>query len=126
MKRVILLSGKLYYDLVKERESRDLTDSVALVRLEEISPFPFHELEEVLRPFRHAEEFMWVQEEPRNQGSWTHVRERIGEVLEAIGVEDGKNIEYRGRKESAVPAPGVGKLYGMQQKKVLEDAFEDL
>jgi probable 2-oxoglutarate dehydrogenase E1 component DHKTD1 len=62
-KRVILLSGKIYYEVLKERQSRNLNDSVALVRIEELALFPFKELEEALRLYTNATEYMWLQEE---------------------------------------------------------------
>src|SRR5258707_14618529 len=69
--RVILVSGKLYYDLVKEREVRGLGERVAIVRVEELCPFPFEALRQVLSGV--TSDVRWVQEEPRNQGAWTHV-----------------------------------------------------
>lgn len=63
-----------------------------------------------------------MQEEPRNQGVWPHVKERLDFVLKQVGW----NVEFRGRRESAVPAPGIGKMYGEQQKIVVESAFEGL
>lgn len=110
--------------MIKEREARGFTNAVAFVRIEEISPFPFQELEETLRRYRGADEFFYLQEEPRNQGSYSHVASRINPVLEAIGHDGG--IQYRGRKESALPAPGIGKLYAAQQKAVIDAAFEKL
>lgn len=65
----------------------------------------------------------WVQEEPRNQGAWGHVSSRIESVLEEM---DMKRLRYVGRKEEAVPAPGVGRLYKAQQEKILKDAFGGL
>jgi len=114
--RVVLVSGKLYYDLVKEREARGLGERVALVRLEELCPFPFDALREVLRG---AGEVRWVQEEPRNQGAWTHVAARAAQVL-------GRPLVYHGRREDAVPAPGVGKLYRIQQEAVINGVYEGL
>ncbi|KAI9449669.1 dehydrogenase E1 and transketolase domain-containing protein 1 [Lactarius psammicola] len=114
--RVVLVSGKLYYDLVKEREARGLQERVALVRLEELCPFPFDVLREVLRG---AGEVRWVQEEPRNQGAWTHVAPRVAQVL-------GRPLVYHGRHEDAVPAPGVGRLYRTQQEAVIKEAYEGL
>ncbi|KAH9027590.1 dehydrogenase E1 and transketolase domain-containing protein 1 [Lactarius hengduanensis] len=114
--RVVLVSGKLYYDLVKEREARGLQERVALVRLEELCPFPFDALREVLRG---AGEVRWVQEEPRNQGAWTHVASRAAQVL-------GRPLVYHGRREDAVPAPGVGKLYRTQQEAVIKGVYEGL
>ncbi|KIK54180.1 hypothetical protein GYMLUDRAFT_48977 [Collybiopsis luxurians FD-317 M1] len=130
-KRVIVVTGKIYYDLIKARAERKLDDSVSIVRLEELAPFPFRELGDVLG--RYSKEtlgkeggMMYLQEEPRNQGAWTHVRDRIEWVLrEGMGVKDGR-VVYKGRQESALPAPGVGKMYKEQQAKVVEDAFEGL
>lgn len=68
-------------------------------------------------------EVVWVQEEPRNQGAYEHVRERIGNMLIDHALEDGK-LKYVGRKESAVPAPGVGRLYQAQQKAVIDQVFD--
>jgi len=120
-KRVVLLSGKIYYEVLKERQSRNLNDSVALVRVEELAPFPFKELEEALSLYPNATEYMWLQEEPRNQGAYLHVADRILLVLQKM--QKKVKLEYVGRKESSVPAPGVGKLYQSQQKKVVEGAF---
>jgi len=123
----VFLSGKLYYDLVKERSARGLDELVAFVRIEELSPFPFCELEEVVRELKGAKEFVWVQEEPKNQGVWGHVRERIGKVLKGVvGRVGDEELGYKGRKESAVSAPGVGRLYVMQQKGVVDSVFEEL
>ncbi|KAK0207621.1 thiamine diphosphate-binding protein [Armillaria fumosa] len=122
--RVIILSGKIYYDLVKERQARGLDANIALVRLEELSPFPFTELAAVLEGYTSAREFFYLQEEPRNQGAFGHVKERIIWVLkEMVGAGDAELV-YKGRKESPLPAPGIGKLYQAQQKTVLESAFE--
>jgi probable 2-oxoglutarate dehydrogenase E1 component DHKTD1 len=115
--RVVLMTGKLYYDLVKERAARSVSN-VAFIRLEEIAPFPFAAVREVLERYPNASEYVWLQEEPKNQGAYEHVARRIGSVL-----PDGATLEYRGRKESAIPAPGIGKLYASQQKAVIESAF---
>lgn len=114
--RVLLVSGKLYYDLVKEREGRGFGERVAIVRLEELCPFPFEALRRVLDD---ASDVRWVQEEPRNQGAWTHVSSRLAQILE-------KPLAYHGRREDAVPAPGVGKLYREQQEMVVGGAFDGL
>ncbi|KAG7094651.1 hypothetical protein E1B28_005474 [Marasmius oreades] len=124
-KRVVVVSGKIYYDLVKERQTRNLDQEVAFVRLEELAPFPFHALERVLDGYESNDpEIVYLQEEPRNQGAWPHVQERIGEVLKVLR-RDGR-VEYKGRKESALPAPGVGKVYKQQQEAVIKGAFEGM
>ncbi len=115
--RVILVSGKLYYDLVKEREVRGLGGRVAIVRVEELCPFPFEELGQVLSDV--TSDVRWVQEEPRNQGAWMHVYPRATQILK-------KPLVYHGRDENAVPAPGVGKLYRKQQEMVVKGAFDGL
>ncbi|KAI0063865.1 2-oxoglutarate dehydrogenase, E1 component [Artomyces pyxidatus] len=122
--RILLVSGKLYYDLVDERKARKLEDRVAIVRVEELCPFPFHELRAALATYTRAGEFWWVQEEPRNQGAYAHVAARFEWVLEALGKQ--QRLVYHGRKEEAVPAPGVGKLYRVQQDQVRKGAFEGL
>lgn len=101
-----------------------MNDRVALVRIEELSPFPFHELAETLKSYTNAKEFFWLQEEPRNQGAWTHVSSRLDSVLKGLGHKGG--VIYRGRKEAVMPAPGIAKIYALQQKQVLADAFQGL
>ncbi|KAF9652772.1 2-oxoglutarate dehydrogenase, E1 component [Thelephora ganbajun] len=121
--RVVLLTGKLYYDLVKERQTRKLSDRVALVRLEELSPFPFDELQATLKRYTKAREIVWVQEEPRNQGAFTHVGPRVNNLL-AQKLKTKVRIGYGGREEDAVPATGAGVVYKAQQERVLKSAFE--
>lgn len=132
VQRVVLLTGKLYYDLVKARSSRseELAGKIAFVRVEELSPFPFRELKRVLEGFARAEEVLWVQEEPRNQGAWGFVEPRIRSVLDVLKrgshLGEVEAVRYVGRKEAAVPAPGATKLYQAQQKGVVEAVFEGL
>ncbi|PPQ70860.1 hypothetical protein CVT26_014083 [Gymnopilus dilepis] len=121
-KRVVLLSGKVYYDLIKERQTRGLDDVVAFVRIEELAPFPFHKLQDVLKEYSNAQEYVWLQEEPKNQGAFSHAAGRVASVLAQIGRET-RGVKYVGRKESPLPAPGVGKLYQAQQRAVLDAAF---
>ena len=120
---VVMLSGKIYYELIKERQARDMNDKVAFIRIEELAPFPFEALEEVLNLYPSAVHFAWLQEEPRNQGAWNHVRSRIETVLSARKSLNGVELHYLGREESALPAPGIGTLYRKQQQSVIESAF---
>ena len=123
--RVVLLTGKLYYELVKERQVRNLSDRVALIRLEELSPFPFDELRTALKRYTKSKEIIWVQEEPRNQGAFTYIEPRVNNLLaETLKVK--ARIEYRGRVEDAVPVTGTGVVYKAQQEKVLKSVFEGL
>ncbi|KAF8879401.1 dehydrogenase E1 and transketolase domain-containing protein 1 [Infundibulicybe gibba] len=113
VERVVILSGKIYYELIKERQARGLDERVAFVRIEELAPFPFSHLEKVLATYNSHAEFVYLQEEPRNQGAYTH-----------LGYTP--VVKYLGRKESALPAPGIGKLYAEQQREVIEQAFRGL
>lgn len=131
VKRLVLHSGKIYYDLAKARATKGLEDKVALIRIEELAPFPYEALRDVLQPYLSSNgkspEVYWLQEEPRNQGAWTHVSPRIASVLRKLRWNDGQTtLVYRGRKEDAVAATGIGNVYKRQQAEVLESAFEGL
>ncbi|KAI0029023.1 dehydrogenase E1 and transketolase domain-containing protein 1 [Vararia minispora EC-137] len=117
---VLLVSGKLYYELEAERRARGLDGVVALVRIEELAPFPFAGLAEVLGRYGARRSVRWVQEEPRNQGAWGFVGGRIRRVLGG-GEEE---VGFWGRSAEAVPAPGVGKRYRAEQARVVKGAFE--
>ncbi|KAI0699000.1 dehydrogenase E1 and transketolase domain-containing protein 1 [Cytidiella melzeri] len=131
VQRVVLLTGKSYYDLFKTRAAHaTMSGKIALVRIEELSPFPFHELKETLGQYEGAKEIVWVQEEPKNQGAWTFVESRVRSVVGQLK-QDGKlegvsELMYLGRKEDAIPAPGVARLYGAQQRAVIGSVFERL
>ena len=123
----------MYYELVKEREERRLSERVSLVRIEELAPFPFGHVEHVItNMYPNASEFVWFQEEPMNQGAYAHVGPRIEGLLgklkgdDEVGRGTRMKLRYVGRKGSAVPAPGVGKLYKEQQKRILGEVFEGL
>ena len=124
VKRVVFCTGKLFYDLVKERQARsnNTSELVAFVRLEELCPFPFSQVRETLSRYCNAQEFVWLQEEPRNQGAYGHVAPRLQDILR----HSGKDLRYLGRKEDAVPAPGIARLYSAQQKALVEAAFDRL
>lgn len=127
IERVVLVSGKLYYELAKERAARGLEDRVALIRIEELAPFPFTYLADVLKPYTTSNakpEWLWVQEEPKNQGAWGHVKERLGVVLGGLG--ERAEVRFVGRREDAVPVTGIGKDYQVQQRAVVEGPFQGL
>ena len=111
--RILLLSGKVYYDLVEAAPER--TD-IAIVRIERLYPFPEGELAAALDPYGPDAEVVWVQEEPANMGAWTSVRPRIGEVL-------GREPLYVGRSERASPAEGYAGKHARRQKALVESAL---
>jgi 2-oxoglutarate dehydrogenase complex dehydrogenase (E1) component-like enzyme len=116
--RVLLCSGKIYYDLLAAREERKAQE-VAIIRFEQLYPFPEHELEEILAKYERADEVVWVQEEPRNMGPWQFMRGRLQTSLEASD----KILRYAGRAESASPATGSHKRHLAEQAAVVEEAF---
>jgi 2-oxoglutarate dehydrogenase complex dehydrogenase (E1) component-like enzyme len=120
---VLLCSGKVYYDLANERERRSQTGSsdVAILRLEQIYPWPSTRLGELIYQYPNTERVVWVQEEPANMGAWTFVRERIQDLL-----PEGAKLAYAGRVPSASTAVGSTRLHGLQQSALVEAAFDGL
>jgi 2-oxoglutarate dehydrogenase E1 component len=113
--RLLLCSGKIYYALEKERSERDRAD-VAIVRVEQLYPFPATELGEMLRRYSSATQIRWVQEEPRNQGAWQFV----APLLRAL---DSRDIGYVGREEAASPATGSYKIHQAEEAAILDEAL---
>ena len=120
IKRVVLCSGKVYYDLLEEREKRSITNIQAL-RLEQLYPFPVEALTEELQRFPNAE-IVWCQEEPKNQGAWTFADSRIEDVLAGLG-RTGERPRYIGRPESASPAGGLLKGHLKEQAALVNEAI---
>ena len=118
--RVIMCSGKVYYDLLDYREHNEITDT-ALVRIEQLYPFPEQELDEVLRRFANLKNVVWCQEEPMNQGAWYCSQHHMRHVLQRI--EPSLYLHYAGREGSAAPAAGYMSRHIEEQKKLVEDAF---
>jgi 2-oxoglutarate dehydrogenase E1 component len=119
IKRVVLCSGKVYYDLFEEREKRGET-RVKLLRLEQLYPFPEKSLVVELSALPNAE-IVWCQEEPQNQGAWTFVNPRIEHVLHRIGRND--RPRYVGRMASASTATGLMSQHLLELKAFLNEAL---
>ena len=114
-----MLSGKLYYDLLKAREDQK-KDDVALVRLEQFYPFPAAELTRVISRYSPSAELVWAQEEPRNMGAWRFIREQF---LDGA-LRDGRRlVRYVGREESASPASGSHKVHVAEQEAIVAQAL---
>ena len=118
--RLIICSGKVYYDLVKVRADKKSTDT-AIIRLEQLYPFPHKAIATELKKYAQLEEVVWCQDEPQNQGAWFFVQHNI---LENMG--DGMRLAYAGRPASASPAVGYAHLHQEQQKSLLNSAFAKL
>ena len=122
IRRVVLCSGKVYFDLYEEREARGI-DDIYLMRVEQLYPFPMKALSDELVRFKSAE-VLWCQEEPQNMGSWTFVEPRITAVLAMAGRE-GERPRYAGRAASAATATGLMSKHESQRRQLLEDALGD-
>ncbi|KAI3651269.1 hypothetical protein MP228_004750 [Amoeboaphelidium protococcarum] len=118
VERVVFVSGKLYYDLVKERASRSLDEKVSLVRMEELCPFPAEHIQKVVSQYPNANQFIYCQEEPRNMGAFDFVGPRLVKALH------GKQVKYVGRKPYAACATGISTVYKKEQAAVIKGAFE--
>jgi 2-oxoglutarate dehydrogenase E1 component len=121
VKRVVLCSGKVYYDLLAERRDRGIRD-VALLRLEQLYPFPEKTLAFALKPYMKAQSVVWCQEEPENMGGWNFVDRRIERVLTALK-HKAKRPEYIGRVAAASPATGRAKVHAAEQAALVTEAL---
>ena len=115
--KVVMCSGKIYYDLIEEREKAKI-NNIVFIRLEQLYPFPAKTLARVLKKFKNAK-FVWCQEEPKNMGAWNTVRNYIERTLEMINLRN-INIKYVGRSASSTTATGNSNKHLAQQKEILE------
>jgi 2-oxoglutarate dehydrogenase E1 component len=115
--RVVLCSGKVYYDLLQARRSREL-GQIAVIRIEQLHPFPRDLLAEKLGRYRQATEIVWCQEEPQNQGAWYQIQHHLRACMLS-----GQTLSYAGRPASASPAAGYFSVHVAQQKALVNDAL---
>ena len=121
--RVCFVSGKLYYDLVKERSSKGKDGLISFIRVEELNPFPAADLVAEIGKYKNAKgifdgseiDIYWVQEEPQNQGAYTFMSPRLERLLS-------KNLKYHGRPASAAPATGISTVYKKEQHMMIHVA----
>src|SRR5437867_1870850 len=120
VKRIIACTGKVYYDLVKKREEKG-ADDVAIIRVEQLYPFPHKAFATELKKYSNTTDIVWCQDEPQNQGAWFFVQHYIHENM-----LDGQRLGYSGRAASASPAAGYSYLHQEQQKALVDGAFAKL
>ncbi len=118
--RLVLCSGKVYYDLLESRRER-AANNVALIRLEQLYPFPEAELGEVIAPYKNLKEVVWCQEEPLNQGAWYGSQHHMRRVI--LRHDDSLYMAYAGREALAAPAGGHAGMHSEQQHRLVEDAL---
>ncbi|KAK9497879.1 hypothetical protein O3M35_003789 [Rhynocoris fuscipes] len=115
IRKIIFVSGKHYYALKKRREELGAEDT-AIIRVEELSPFPVHQLRSEILKYKNVKDFIWSQEEPQNMGFWTYCKSRFYNLV-------GCKLRYTGRKASAAPAVGIGEFHQKEAAYVIEAPF---
>jgi 2-oxoglutarate dehydrogenase E1 component len=120
VKRVVVCSGKVYYDLAKKREEKGSED-VAILRVEQLYPFPHKAFAAELKKYPNVTDIVWCQDEPQNQGAWFFIQHNIHENM-----SEGQKLGYAGRAASASPAVGYSHLHAEQQKALVDAAFAKL
>ena len=121
IRKVVICSGKIYFDLLDAREKAKV-DDVVLIRIEQLYPFPVRSLASTIKPYVENAKFIWCQEEPKNMGAWFSVRDYIQWTLDNLEVK--KKIEFIGRNPSASPATGYAKRHAKQQKEIIDKILE--
>jgi len=117
VKRIVLCSGKVYYDLAEARKKSG-GQTVAIVRLEQFYPFPLQSLRDMLAEYPNAKELVWAQEEPQNMGGWTFIQERLENLLPSC-----ERPKYVGRSASASPATGSHSIHQKEQAALVNEAL---
>lgn len=115
--RILICSGKVYYDLLEYKEANGIEDTT-ICRVEQIYPFPDKDIKQYLSDHKNVKDIVWVQEEPKNMGAWYFVKTRFKYAL-----QKGQELRYIGRNASAAPATGSAKLHNAEQEKLVNDAF---
>jgi len=116
IRRLIFCTGKIYVDLIKTPDFENSTD-VAAIRIEELYPFPLAEIRDVIARYPNAEDYVWLQEEPKNMGAWFYIYPRLNEVLLR-----GLQLRYVGRAASASTAAGTESAHFAEQARILSQA----
>ena len=122
IRKVILCSGKIYFDLLAAREKLK-SDDIIFYRIEQLYPFPAKSLVNELKPFAKNAKFYWCQEEPKNMGAWFAVRDYIQWTLETIKAKN-NSISYIGRNPDATPATGYAQRHNSEQQEIIKKVFE--
>jgi 2-oxoglutarate dehydrogenase E1 component len=117
-RRLVFCSGKVYFDLLEAREAHGIND-IAIIRIEQLYPFPIPHYAELLEQYQHVEEIIWCQEEPLNQGAWYQIKHRLQEPLKKH-----QQLYYAGRPSAAAPASGIFKVHLQQQQALVEAALD--
>ena len=115
VERVVFCTGKLYYDLLKERENSKQADKIAVVRIEQLYPFPEKQTQAIIKSYKNSTEVVWAQEEPSNMGAWTFIRHRIKQLITRK-----RNFKYIGRVSAGTTAEGSNKAHVKEQARIVD------
>jgi 2-oxoglutarate dehydrogenase E1 component len=118
IQRLILCTGKVYYELLEARRSRDLED-VAIIRLEQLYPFPQEDFDRIIGQYPNVAEYIWCQEEPQNQGAWDQIKHRFHKLPRAD-----RQVNYVGRSTASAPAVGYRPVHLQQQETLIDEALK--
>ena len=116
VKALLFCTGKIYYDLLEERQKQGITD-IGIIRVEQLYPFPNEQIQAILKQYKKAKDITWVQEEPRNQGAWIYMENLLGHLCRA-------RLNYCGRAPSPSPATGYFKVHVKEQTSIVEEALQ--
>jgi len=117
VERVVFCSGKVYYELLEQRRKNEL-NNIAIVRIEQLYPFPEKELKDAIKDYQHVKQFVWCQEEPQNQGAWYCSQHHF-----RAAIPDATYLSYAGRNASAAPAVGYMALHVKEQQALVTQAL---
>jgi 2-oxoglutarate dehydrogenase E1 component len=118
IKKVVFCTGKIFYDLIENKTKESFND-IAIVRIEQLYPFPAKQISAILTKYKAATDFVWAQEEPENMGAWAY----MFMAFRNVKLPEGKELKYVGRKAAASPATGYSKLHAEQEKAILSQVF---
>jgi len=116
VKKLIFCTGKIYYELREARRNKN-KNHIAIIRVEQLYPFPENKIKEIITKYSNAKEYYWVQEEPRNQGAWIYVENHLGNICPT-------KLKYIGRQASPSPATGYYKVHLKEQEAIIKEAIE--
>jgi 2-oxoglutarate dehydrogenase E1 component len=119
-KKLIFCTGRVYYDLYQERIKRGKEELVAIIRIEQLHPLHVDKIKRILDCYEDIKDFYWVQEEPKNMGAWTHIKDTLEPLL-----GNDKKLNYIGRKAKATPAVGSYAVHYIEYERLMNDVFKD-
>jgi len=125
VKRVILCSGKFYYEIAKAGQNSKLKDATAIIRLEELAPFPYSNLSAAVAEYTNATEYVWVQEEPLNSGAWSYAYPHVQRLLSKQGGKLKRVLDFVGRPSLAAPAVGLSVTHHEQAKELMAKVWPE-